>query len=154
MRQTFLRAQFVEFIPDNPQNGLLYISQKYGTATHRCCCGCSEEVVTPLGPTDWTLQVVHGAITLYPSIGNWSFPCRSHYWIRDGKVVWARSMTKQEIEYGRAQDQRKRDAYFAEANRQKDVCSAALPSQQPNGPEQQSDWIDVAWKAFKKWFVL
>ena len=26
---------------------------------------------------------------LYPSIGNWQFPCRSHYWIRRNRIIWA-----------------------------------------------------------------
>jgi len=154
MRQTILRPEFVEFIPEQLEDGVIYISQQYRTVTHRCCCGCGKEVVTPLGPTEWALQVVCGAVTLHPSIGNWSFPCRSHYWICNGQVVWAGSMTKQQIEYGRRLDQRKRDAYFAEANRQNDLRAAELPSQQMEGTDQQSNWIDVAWKAFKKWLGL
>ncbi len=153
MTQTFLRPQFVEFIPERLEDGILYVSQRYRTATHRCCCGCGEEVVTPLGPTDWSLQVTHGTVTLHPSIGNWSFRCRSHYWIRNGKVVWAGSMTKRQIEYGRALDQRMRDKYFAEANRQKDVVLDST-SQQTEGLEQQSDWFEVAWKTFRKWLGL
>ena len=27
-------------------------------------------------------------ISLNPSIGNWSYPCRSHYWIKGNRVVW------------------------------------------------------------------
>lgn len=154
MRQTFLRPQFVEFIPERLEDGVLYVSQRYRTATHRCCCGCGEEVVTPLGPTDWSLQITHGALTLHPSIGNWSFRCRSHYWIRNSKVVWAGSMTKKQIESGRALDQRMRDAFFAEGNNRKDELSAAPPSQQRKGPERQSNWIDTPWRSFKKWLGL
>ncbi|MGN6800789.1 MAG: DUF6527 family protein [Ginsengibacter sp.] len=25
--------------------------------------------------------------TFYPSIGNWSFDCQSHYWIRENMIV-------------------------------------------------------------------
>ena len=39
MRQTALRPEFVEFIPEQLEDGVLYISQRYGTAMHRCCCG-------------------------------------------------------------------------------------------------------------------
>ncbi|MCE7977117.1 MAG: hypothetical protein DYH03_08215 [Nitrospira sp. NTP1] len=154
MRQMFLRSEFVEFIPEHLQDGVLYISQQYHTAIHRCCCGCGEEVVTPLTPTDWSLQIFQGAVTLYPSIGNWSYPCRSHYWIRNGRVVWAGSMTKQQIEYGRALDQRKRDVYFAESNRQKDCRPTASPLQQMERTDQQSGWIDVVRNALKKWLGL
>ena len=31
----------------------------------------------------------NGMTTLDPSIGNWSFACRSHYFMRKGRVVWA-----------------------------------------------------------------
>jgi hypothetical protein len=151
MRQATLKPDFVEFIPEVLEDGILYVSQKYKTATHRCCCGCGEEVVTPLGPTDWSLQVTGGAVTLHPSIGNWSFACRSHYWIRGGKVVWAGSMSKEKIEYGRARDQRMRDAYFAEANRQKEAPAVRPQSQPTEMQPQQPDWIDSTWSAFKKW---
>ncbi len=30
----------------------LYISIPYVTAAHKCPCGCGEEIVTPLSPTD------------------------------------------------------------------------------------------------------
>lgn len=151
MKQATIKPQFVEFIPETLEDGVLYISQKYRTATHRCCCGCGEEVVTPLGPTDWALQVVGRAATLHPSIGNWSFACRSHYWIRSGRVIWAGPMSKQQIEYGRARDQRMRDSYFAEINRQKDAPSGMSRQQQTGRQELQSDWIRAAWNAIKMW---
>jgi len=154
MRQTFLRLQLVEFIPEHLEAGIFYVSQRYRTATHRCCCGCGEEVVTPLGPTDWSLQIIRGTVTLFPSIGNWSLSCRSHYWIRNGKVVWAGSMTKKQIAYGRVLDQRMRDSYFAGANTRKDGLSDAPPPQQAKVPHQQSNWIDAPWRAFKKWLGM
>lgn len=116
MRQSALRSQFVVFIPEQLEDGVLYISQRYRTATHRCCCGCGSEVVTPLGPADWTLEAVNGPVTLRPSIGNWSLPCRSHYLIRQGRVVWARDMSRDEIELGRRRDKRLRDMHLADVN--------------------------------------
>lgn len=35
--------------------------------------------------------------TLSPSIGNWNFRCRSHYWIRQNRVEWVGSMTERQI---------------------------------------------------------
>lgn len=83
-----MRHRFVEFIPDELEDGILYISITYATVLHKCCCGCGNEVVTPLSPSDWQLTFDGETISLFPSIGNWSFPCRSHYWIRKDKVVW------------------------------------------------------------------
>ena len=48
--------RFVEFIPDQIEEGILYISIEYCTAIHKCICGCGNEVVTPLSPTDWELE--------------------------------------------------------------------------------------------------
>lgn len=153
MKQGFLRAEFVEYIPERLVDGVIYVSQRYRTATHRCCCGCGKEVVTPFGPADWSMQVTNGAVTLYPSIGNWSLECRSHYWIREGKVIWAAPMSRQQIERGRVLDQRGRDAYFAEVNRQKEDAKTTPP--QVAAPAQQStDWVTTAWLALKKWLSL
>ena len=149
MRQTVLRPQLVEFIPEQLEDGVLYISQRYGTAMHRCCCGCGSEVVTPLGPASWALEIVNGGITLYPSIGNWSLPCRSHYLIRQGKVVWARDMSREEIEDGRFRDQRLRDVHFADVNRGKETLKDSRSITQ-----HSDDWRARLWRAIRAWLGL
>jgi len=83
---------------------VLYVSIEYATASHVCCCGCGNEIVTPFSPTDWEMTYDGETVSLSPSIGNWSFPCQSHYWIKRGKVRWARRWSKDEIEAGRAKD--------------------------------------------------
>lgn len=85
-----MEHKFVEFIPDELEDGTLYISITYATVLHKCGCGCGNEVVTPLSPSDWQLTFNGETISLFPSIGNWSFPCRSHYWIRKNEVVWVK----------------------------------------------------------------
>jgi hypothetical protein len=40
--------QFVGYIPDKIEEGVLYVSIQYCTAIHKCVCGCGNEVVTPL----------------------------------------------------------------------------------------------------------
>jgi hypothetical protein len=81
---------------------MLYVCIPYTTVVHRCCCGCGREVVTPLGPTDWRVTFDGETVSLEPSIGNWSFPCRSHYWIVRNRVRWARTWTSAEIDAGRS----------------------------------------------------
>lgn len=93
--------KFVEFIPDHIEDGILYISVQYCTAIHKCVCGCGNEVVTPLSPTDWKLTFDGKTVSLYPSIGNWNFDCKSHYWIKKSKIEHANSWTQDEIELGR-----------------------------------------------------
>ena len=102
-RQT-LSHEFVEFIPEHLQEGVLYVSVTYATAVHLCFCGCGREVVTPLSPTDWKLTFNGETVSLSPSIGNWSFSCRSHYWIESNCVQWCGDMPQKAIEAGRARD--------------------------------------------------
>jgi hypothetical protein len=113
-----IQHEYVDFIPARLEGGRLYISMKYRTATHLCCCGCGMEVVTPLNPAKWHLSDHGATVSLHPSIGNWSFPCRSHYWITSGKVLWASSMSEGQIRRVRAGDHR---AVEVEAQRESRV---------------------------------
>lgn len=97
---------FVESIPQEIAPGELYISVEFATAIHLCCCGCGGEVVTPLSPTDWKMTFDGESISLHPSIGNWSLPCRSHYWIRRNRIDWASQWSDEEIAAGRREDRR------------------------------------------------
>ena len=108
-----LGHKFVGSIPKRLKNRTLYISTSYNTVLHKCCCGCGEEVVTPISPTDWRLTYDGKSISLYPSIGNWSFDCRSHYWIRNSTVKWARKWSKKKIENKRKRDRLIREELFS-----------------------------------------
>ena len=110
-----LEHRFVQDIPEDVEPGVLYVSMHYGTAIHRCCCGCGEEIVTPFTPTDWLLTFDGETVSLYPSIGNWQLPCRSHYVIRRNRVVKARPWTNRQIARGRKRDRRAKAAFFGTA---------------------------------------
>ena len=75
MKRDRITFEFVEFIPKELEDGVVYVSVTYATAVHKCCSGCGNKVVTPISPTDWTLIFDRDTISLDPSIGNWSFPC-------------------------------------------------------------------------------
>mgnify|MGYP003649385794 CR=1 FL=1 len=108
-----IEVQDVELMPSTLESGVLYVSKKYRTAAHLCCCGCGSKVVTPLKPGGWSLSLApDGSASLTPSIGNFGFPCLSHYWIVDGKVDWALPYTPEEIAGSRARDHAVRQAYF------------------------------------------
>lgn len=109
-----LQHRFVEFIPEKIEDGFLYISIEYCTAIHKCTCGCGNEVVTPLSPTDWKLTFNGKTVSLYPSIGNWNFDCQSHYWIKNNKIEFAGRWTKDQIDSGRENDLEKKIEYFEE----------------------------------------
>lgn len=92
-----LQHSFVRLIPDQLEDGVLYISTKHSTAIHKCVCGCNNEVVTPLSPTDWQLTFDGESVSLNPSIGNWSFKCKSHYWIVKDTIKMVRKWSDDEI---------------------------------------------------------
>jgi hypothetical protein len=126
MRVLRYQHEFVEFIPDVLLSEVLYVSMEYTTAVHRCFCGCGEKVVTPIAPTDWRLTFDGVDVSLDPSIGNWSLPCRSHYWLTDGKVHWAETWTQRKIERKREKDhQEKADYYTAVEERTHNKPSSA-----------------------------
>jgi Family of unknown function (DUF6527) len=107
-----LQHKFVEFMPEMIEPGILYISMEYSTAIHKCICGCNNDVVTPISPTDWKLSFDGETISLAPSIGNWSFDCQSHYWIINSEVKFSRKWNKSEIEKGRKKDQKAKNIFY------------------------------------------
>jgi len=109
---TDLNHEFVEYVPEDLKDGTLYVSLTFATVVHKCCCGCGNEVVTPLSPTDWKITFDGESISLDPSIGNWSFDCNSHYWIENSKVRWARRWSQEQIDAGRANDRLAKKEYF------------------------------------------
>lgn len=97
MKTASFFPRFVEFVPDELNQGFLYISMEYAVVVHLCACGCRRKTVTPLSPTDWKLIFDGRNVSLRPSIGNWAYPCRSHYWIVDGAVQWSSDMSEEAV---------------------------------------------------------
>lgn len=152
MRQKYLSHKFVKFIPERLEEGVLYISRQYHTAVHQCCCGCGKEVVTPLNPTDWALKMDGDAVTLHPSIGNWGFPCRSHYFIRRNKVVWTGQMSQRQIERGRKINQAQKSAYFESINCTENTPAPPLPSETISPKGRNHNFVLAVWYRIKKLF--
>ena len=109
-----LSHKFVEYIPEVIEDGILYITVEYRTAVHNCVCGCGNKVVTPITPTDWQLTFNGKNVTLYPSIGNWNFKCKSHYWITNNKIKHVSKWSDWKIDLGRNKDSEKKKKYFKE----------------------------------------
>lgn len=130
-RATAIRPEFVERIPKALEVGVLYISEKYSTAAHSCCCGCETKIVTPLKAGRWQLVKSRRGVSLYPSIGNWSAACQSHYWIRDDRVQWERAYTPAEIAINRANDKRALANAYA---------------------QRQTSRLGRLWDRIKRWF--
>lgn len=119
--------KFVGAIPERTEEGVLYLAMDYATAVHKCACGCGREVVTPLSPTDWKMGYDGVSVSLSPSIGNWSFPCRSHYWIKHSNIRWAGDMSEEKIAAGRAHDRRAKGRYYDEPKAAPETAKADAP---------------------------
>jgi hypothetical protein len=105
-----LSPSFVEFMPDVLEDGVLYISPRFALVSHKCCCGCGEEVVLKLSPTDWHMIYDGETVSLRPSIGNWGLKCQSHYWITKNQVQWAPKWSDKEIQANRQLDQLRKES--------------------------------------------
>ena len=128
MRRTDLTHEFVDFVPEEMEEGRLYVSMEYATAVHNCACGCSRRVVTPISPAQWKLIFDGESVSLMPSIGNWQFPCRSHYWIRTNQVCWAVPWTDAEIAAGHREDRLDLERHFARPE-----VEGSVPTKEPVG---------------------
>ena len=73
--------------------------------------------MTPLSPVDWKLIYDGETVSLDPSIGSWSLPCRSHYWITRGRVRWSYDFSEDEIAETRDEDRRRRRKFYSKAQR-------------------------------------
>ena len=136
MKQHILRHEFIEHFPEQLAAGTLYISMQYATAAHKCCCGCGNDVYTPFSPTDWKLTFDGRTISLHPSIGNWSFPCQSHYFITKNRVQWVRRWSAEEIAAGRSSD------------KQAKQLRAARTEQDEEQKKSRTRW----WRKLTMWF--
>jgi Family of unknown function (DUF6527) len=105
-------TQHVEFMPSVLEPGVLYVSSKYGTAAHLCACGCNSKVRTPLGPVEWSFEEEAEGPTLRPSVGNWQLPCKSHYVLSNGSIVWSGQWSNSQVVAGRKHEMKVRQSYF------------------------------------------
>ena len=151
-----LKHEFVEYIPSELEEGTVYVSIPYATVAHKCCCGCGREVVTPLSPTDWELTFDGRSISLYPSIGNWDYPCKSHYWIKYNVVEWAPPWTQAEIDAGRAADALAKERYFERKHPNPASNTVAVPAAKTTTTDKQESGKvnEGLWRRVKRLFIV
>ena len=94
--------------------------------------------MTPLSPTDWKLIFDGKTVSLDPSIGNWGFPCRSHYWIRNNRALWGEDWSQARVDANRAHDRRAKDKYYGENKDEKPKTPAA--------PPEKAAWWKKLWQ--------
>lgn len=104
-RRNQIQHRYVDLIPKDLDEGILYISRRFKTASHLCCCGCGSRVVTPLNPAKWQLIDHSSTVSLSPSIGLGALPCKSHYWIRRSRIDWYPNMTDAQTRHAQVADE-------------------------------------------------
>jgi hypothetical protein len=125
IRWRHLEHRFVELMPERLEPGVLYVSMEHGTAAHGCCCGCGAEIVTPFTPTDWRMTYDGEAVSLWPSVGNWSQRCRSHYIIDRGRVIEASPWSDAQVAAERRRDRAAKERHYETS------CPTPLPGPVP-----------------------
>ena len=84
-----LPPSWILVIPSNLDDGIMYICLNCNVIVHKCACGCGEKTVTPIDRNyGWIMKYDGQTVTLRPSIGNFSIPCNSHYYITENRVEW------------------------------------------------------------------
>ncbi len=129
-----LEPRLVTTIPAAPELGVLYVSVEYATTLHLCACGCGHEVVLGISPDDWTVCWDGRTVTLDPSVGNWSLPCQSHYFIRHNRVVRTARWDDEQITAGRARDAARKRPVRADAPSQ--APSRAMGAEETEAAER------------------
>ncbi len=109
-----MKREFVHRVPAELEEGILYICLDCDVVVHKCACGCGEKVVLPLSPEHWKLTY-DGEVTLSPSIGNYQYECKSHYFVRNGNVVWVESF-KEEFK-SKKKRKKKKKTFFKQFKR-------------------------------------
>lgn len=150
MRHTQLEHRFVKGVPQDLELGVLYVSMEYGTVVHSCCCGCGHEVVTPLTPTDWRLTFDGETISLWPSVGNWNLPCRSHYVIKGNRVIEAGPWDKAKIESEQKRDKAAKAKFYAQPAESSRPAQGYLP--EPPAAVPMRDVQEGLWAKLWRWF--
>ena len=143
MKVDCFRPAFVSDIPDDLDEGVLYLALEYDAMVHLCACGCGCEISTPIGPTDWKIAWDGVGITVRPSVGNGSLRCRSHYVIDAGKVRWYPRMTDLDIAEERTRTARAKGVHPPPVT-PVTTTSATAPVTTPRTP-----WYLKVWRAIK-----
>lgn len=145
MRHRHLEHQFVRHIPEVLEPGVIYVSMDYATAAHICCCGCRQEVVTPFTPTDWRMTFDGETLSLWPSIGNWNLPCRSHYIIDRSRIIEADSWSDEQSSAEHARDKVTKIKFYGS-----EAPAPSPPRELPDAtPIQRSLWVSI-----KRWIGI
>lgn len=93
------RTEWVEDLPDDLQKNTVYIigGRKHPfyaaiVCPRRTCRQVVHLDVSPQVDKRWSItEHADGQISLSPSVHVTGLPCRCHYWLRKGRIVWSES---------------------------------------------------------------
>lgn len=94
-KQYTIIPSFVTEIPafDKMEAGILYIDCNHRVLSHLCPCGCGEEIILPLSKDFGWIMVFSGdSVSLTPSVGNGQLLCKSHYFIKENRIIWCKKI--------------------------------------------------------------
>ncbi len=92
----YYKLMIVSELPEIPDDKVVYIegSEKlnnYWYAFLKCPCGCNENIMLNLmndAKPCWSISIKKGNFSISPSVWR-TVNCKSHFWLRNGKIVWA-----------------------------------------------------------------
>lgn len=145
-----LEHQFVRSVPEKLKPGVLYVSMEFGSIVHSCCCGCGEEVVTPLTPTDWKMMYDGETVSLWPSVGSWTLKCKSHYIIERSRVIGSGAWTPAQIAAERRRDQAAKAKFYGNLVSEPEAVAPAASTLVVPAPKPPAKPLG-RWRRFMKW---
>ena len=80
-------------------------------------------------------------VSLRPSIGNWNYRCKSHYFITNNRVIWADRFTQRQITNIQTKDRFDKQNYIASKN-----------NQEVNSLPDRDSWLLKLWRFIKSFF--
>ena len=92
------KLKIVSELPEEPVEYVLYIEgnvqeEDYWYALLKCPCNCGDKIMLSL-MTDsrpyWKVVFNKHSFSVYPSIWR-TKNCMCHFWLKEGKVVWAKT---------------------------------------------------------------
>ena len=91
---TRLKFKIVDDIPEKVKKDSFYVIGKDDPwlIIFLCPCGCGEELILNMMEEEqprWTLKNEGKRFDLFPSV-NRVKGCKSHFWIKQGEVVWCK----------------------------------------------------------------
>ena len=84
------------------------------------------------------------AVSLSPSVGNWSFDCESHYWIRSDEIDWVGGFNRTQIDAGRARRRRDIDAAISGRSKRRRVPESGKWLERMKGAPPKTPVTDAA----------